>query len=157
MSDKKSEIIEKLNSVRATTKSVVAGLSEAQWAQALYAEDAHWTVLDLLRHAVNAEPGMIAWMKQVQAGGEGVPADFDLNRWNDRIVQKNQGKTAVDLLADMETNRASLLAFMDTIQEEDWGKVGRHASMLMLSIEQVCHVIADHEAGHVEEIRQATA
>ena len=89
----------------------------------------------------------------MQAGGEGVPPDFDLTRWNRRVVAKLQDKGPADLLAGMAANREALFAFMDTLADDDWAKEGRHASLHILSIEQVCHLIADHEKAHIAEIR----
>jgi hypothetical protein len=94
-------------------------------------------------------------MAQIKGGGEGVPPDFDLARWNKRVVDKLSDKRPEELLAGMAENRSALFAFMDTLDEADWDKKGRHASLQVMSIEEVCHLIADHEALHLTGIRKA--
>ena len=152
--DKKEAIQDKLTTVREETVRVLSGLTEEQWNAPVYTDEgAEWRVIDVVRHVADSERGMTALMAQVQGGGTGVPADFDMHRWNRRFVAKLQDKGPADLLADMAAHRAALFAFMDTLAEDDWAKEGRHASLHILSIEQVCHLIADHEKAHIAEIR----
>ena len=154
MSQEKREAIkQKLTTVRDETVRVLNGLTEEQWNTPVYSDEgAEWRVIDVVRHMADSERGMTALMAQVQAGGEGVSPDFDLTRWNRRVVAKQQDKGPADLLADMAANRAALFTFIDTLADDDWAKQGRHASQRILSIEQVCHLIADHERAHIAEI-----
>ena len=154
MSQEKREAIkQKLTTVRDETVRVLNGLTEEQWNTPVYSDEgAEWRVIDVVRHMADSERGMTALMAQVQAGGEGVSPDFDLTRWNRRVVAKLQDKGAADLLAGMAANREALFTFIDTLADDDWAKQGRHASQRILSIEQVCHLIADHERSHIQEI-----
>ena len=152
--DKKEAIQDKLTTVREETVRVLSGLTEEQWNAPVYSDEgAEWRVIDVVRHVADSERGMTALMAQVQGGGTGVPADFDLHRWNRRVVAESRDKGAGERLAGMAANRQALFAFMDTLAEDDWAKKGRHASLHILSIEQVCHLIADHEKAHIAEIR----
>ncbi|NJL55631.1 DinB family protein, partial [bacterium] len=65
-----------------------------------------------------------------------------------RVVQKAAEKTPNDLVAEFRQNRINLLSFIDTLHDEDWHKQGRHGSLRIMSIEEVCHLIADHELDH---------
>ena len=152
--DKKSAVKQKLTAVREETYPTLGGLADEQWNRVAYSEGAEWRVADILRHVADSEKGMTALMIQVKAGGEGVPPDFDLSRWNQRVVTKLQDKSPQALLEGMADNRAALFAFIDTLADDDWAKQGRHASLHILTIEQVCHLIADHEQTHVDEIRR---
>ena len=154
--EKKEAIKQKLTNVRDETVRVLNGLSEEQWQAPVYSDEgAEWRVIDVVRHVADSERGMTALMAQVQAGGEGVPADFDLTRWNRRVVAKLQDKGPAELLAGMSANREALFAFIDTLADDDWAKQGRHASLRIMTIEEVCHLIADHEALHLANIREA--
>ncbi len=135
--------------------AVLENLGEGDWATAVYAEDSEWTVTDLLRHLSDSEAGMITLMARIRDGGEGVPEDFDLDRWNASRVKKAQAKMPGDLLADLKTNRANLLSFMDSLAEGDWAKKGRHGSGRILSIAEICQVIATHDRTHAQDIRTA--
>ena len=159
MSDERKEAIKaRLEATRAQLLATLDELTEEEWYSAAYSEEGgDWSVLDILRHVTDSERGMTALMAQVKAGGAGVSDDFDLNRWNRRVVEKLQGKTAADMRAALIENRAALFAFIDTLNEDDWEKKGRHASGHILTIEQVCKLIARHERDHLAEIRTAVS
>lgn len=152
--DTKTAIKQKLTAVREETYRTLGGLTDEQWNAVAYSEGAEWRVADILRHVADSEKGMTALMVQVRAGGEGVPADFDLTRWNQRVVTKLQDKTPPALFEGMAANRAALFVFIDGLNDDDWGRSGRHASLRIMTIEEICHLIADHEQTHVDEIRR---
>ena len=157
MNDERKEAIKaRLTTTREQLLATLDELTDEEWHGAAYSEEGgDWRVLDILRHVTDSERGMTAMMAQLKAGGAGVSDDFDLNRWNRRVVEKLQGKTAADMRAALVENRAALFAFIDTLDEEDWEKKGRHASGHILTIEQVCKLIARHERDHLAEIRAA--
>ena len=156
MTNKKNvEIAAKLNEERAALMAFFEGLDGADWGTAVYDEETQWTVADILRHLVDAERGMTDLMSQWQQGRNPVPADFDLARWNNRVIQKTAEKSPDDLLAELRENRIKLLSFIGTIQEDDWARQGRHASLRILTIEEVCHLIGDHEMSHLKVMQEA--
>lgn len=157
MENKKLEIVQKLNDARQSLMLYFDDLKEADWETAVYHEETEWTVTDILRHLVDSERGMTSMMAQWQQGNDPIPADFDLTRWNSRAIQKRASKTPEELLADLRTNRIDLLSFIETLQDEDWQKQGRHGSLRIMTIEQVCHLIADHESDHLRVIKEAVA
>lgn len=157
MTDKKVEIAKKLNDSRQQLMLFFEGLDEAGWETAVYDEDTTWTITDILRHLADSERGMTGMMMQWQQGKDPVPADFDLERWNNRVIQKAAEKTADQLLEEMRAHRIDLLSFIDTLRDEDWETKGRHASLRIMSIEEVCHLIADHEMDHLRVMKEALA
>jgi hypothetical protein len=46
---------------------------------------------------------------------------------------------------------------IDTLADEDWDKRGRHASLEIMSVEEVLNLIADHERTHFAAVRSALA
>jgi hypothetical protein len=94
-------------------------------------------------------------IENIRKGGEGVPADFDLHRWNNRNVNKAKEKSPQILFDELENNRLRLLELLDSLEEEDWNKQGRHGSLRMMSVEEILNLIADHESWHGNDIRQA--
>ena len=156
MADAKKEAIkDKLTAARQALTSALTGLTDEQWAARAYSEGSEWAVVDILRHVADSERGMTGLMMQIKGGGEGVPEDFDLARWNQRVVNKLADKEPQELLDSMAQNRAALFAFIDGLDDADWEKKGRHASLQIMTIEEVCHLIADHEALHLAGIREA--
>lgn len=154
---KKEAIQAKLAASRDELNTTLRDLTPEQWSARAYSEGSEWQVVDILRHVADSERGMTSLMMQIKGGGEGVPADFDLSRWNQRVVNKLADKEPQELLAGMAQNRAALLTFIDDLEDGDWEKKGRHASLQIMTIEEVCHLIADHEALHLAGIREALA
>ncbi|MAU00818.1 MAG: hypothetical protein CL608_27040 [Anaerolineaceae bacterium] len=158
MTNKKNvEIAAKLNEERASLMAFFEQLEEDDWETAVYDEDTTWTITDILRHLVDAEKGMTNLIMQWQQGKNPVPADFDLERWNNRVIHKAADKTPAELLDELRENRINLLSFIDTIHEEDWGKQGRHGSLRIMTIEEVCHLIGDHGLSHLQVMKEALA
>ena len=153
MDDKKRAIQEKKVRVRQELLELLQQLNENEWETAVYAEGTEWTISDILRHLVNAEKGMTDLITQFQQGNDPVPPDFDRERFNKRVVEKTKEKSPAQLMAKLEVNQAAFLAALDHLSEEDWGKNGRHASLRILTIEQICHLIPDHEQTHIQHIR----
>ncbi len=155
MSDKAEELRQYLLTSRATLLDCLNSLTEEQWQTTVFSEENQWTVTDILRHLAEAQRGMNGQIVQIQAGGSGVPEDFDLNRWNARGVRKAQEKTPADLLAELEQGQAQALALLTTMQADDWDKKGRHGSGRILSIAEIFQIIGGHEVNHANDIRQA--
>ncbi|MCA9925462.1 MAG: DinB family protein [Anaerolineales bacterium] len=152
----KQALLDKLTKTRSTLTAYADSLAPAQWETAVYSDESQseWTVLDLLRHVVDSEQSMTALMKQIHSGGSGVPEDFNLARWNARRIEKTEHKTYADLRADLDKNRQALLAFIDSLENDDWEKKGRHGSMRILSIAEICNLIANHEQSHIHEMKK---
>ena len=157
MVDKKLEIVKKLNDERQSLILFFEQLEDSEWETAVYHEETEWTITDILRHLVDSERGMTGMMAQWQQGNNPVPPDFDLERWNNRAIQKRADKGPEELLADLRANRIDLLSFIDALRDDDWEKQGRHGSLRIMSIEEVCHLIADHELSHLHVMKEALA
>lgn len=154
--DRKEAISGRLHDVRQLTERFISGMRDEQWAMQVFSsEGGDWTAADVLRHVADSESGLLGTMQRIRAGGEGVPANFDLARWNASRVAKTRNKTPQQLLEQMDVNRKALLAFLEEITAEDLDKKGRHASLRIMSIEEILHQIADHEETHIQEIQAA--
>jgi uncharacterized protein (TIGR03083 family) len=156
MADRKEKVLEKLAKIRQELLDLVAEVDEAGWERKVWSESEEWRVSDLFRHIVGAEPSMAKLIENIRDGGKGASPEFDLARWNASRVKKTQNKSIDDLTADLAQNRVHLLSVVETLEEDDWDKKGLHGSMQVMTIEEILHRIADHEAHHMEDIRRAT-
>jgi len=149
--------MEKLAATRADLVKVARELDWDSWTHPVYGHggEKEWSAMDLLRHLVWAEGGMLRLMRQIRAGEEGAPADFDLDRYNAAGVSKLKDEMPADLLLHLEKNRKELLAFVESLEEGDWEKKGRHGSLRIMSIQEILERIADHEAQHLADLREA--
>ncbi|MBE2220870.1 MAG: DinB family protein [Anaerolineae bacterium] len=151
----KTELKTKLAENRAALFTLLNGLTDEQWQVPVFSEETIWTVADMVRHLEGAERSMITLMANIQQGGGGASEDFDLARFNASRIKKAKEKQIPELMEAMEKNREDLLAFMDSLTEEDWQKKGRHGSLRIMTIEEICTIIADHEASHAADIESA--
>ena len=155
MSEQRETLCQHLLTSRTALLACLTRLTEKQWQTVVFSDDNHWTAADILRHLVDAQRGMINQIAQIQAGGTGVPEDFDLARWNARGVRKAQEKTPVELLGELEEGQINALRLLETMQAGDWEKKGRHGSGRILTIAGIFQLIGSHEAKHAQDISQA--
>ena len=109
----------------------------------------------LLAHIAASESGQIKTAQAIAAGQPTVPDDFDLNRYNNRQVEKNKDRQPPEILFGMAESRQKLLAFLDEVPEDALDKRGKHARGDVISLEQLFLRISDHEAEHTAEIETA--
>ena len=150
--EKKAKIFQKLAGSRQALLTLLEDLDQSQWDSVVYSEDAEWTVRDLFSHIMVSEKSMTRLVEVIQEGGEGASADFDLTRWNARTVQKSSDKLPEEIRAEMIVNRGHLLELLDSMPDSDWEKKGRHGSLRIMTVEEILHLIADHECDHMNDI-----
>ncbi len=148
----KVKIFQKLSGSRQTLLARLDELDSEQWEKIVYSEDADWTVKDLLGHLMDSERSMTRLIEVIKEGGEGVPPDFDLNRWNARTIKKTTDLTTNEIRTEMISNRSRLLEMLYDMPDEDWAKKGRHGSLQIMNVEEILNLIADHENNHLRDI-----
>lgn len=151
-----AELRQELADSRARLNEVLNQVGD-RWTTQVYSDGAQWNVGQLLTHLMISEAGMFRTAKGIVNGEEGVPADFDLERYNKRSVEKQASMTPQQAHAELESTRTSLLAWMCDLSDEQLARTGRHASMKMLSVEEFLHTIASHEKTHAEDMARALA
>jgi uncharacterized damage-inducible protein DinB len=156
MDEKKEAVKGDLADARNGLFAVLQELRESAWDIPVYSEGETWTVADILRHLTASERDMTLLIERIRQGSGGVPEDFDLKRWNSRSIVKAESKSPADLQAEMYENRTYLLGMIDSIEPKEWDIQGRHASLRIMTVEEILHLIADHERRHTVDIRQAT-
>ncbi len=145
------QIREELAESRARLNQVLNAVGD-RWDTQVYSEGAQWNVRQLVTHLAISEAGMFSTAKAILKGGEGVPADFDLERYNRRSVEKNAEQTPEAARAALDQSRAEILAWMCDLTDEQIARSGRHASMQILTIEEFLRLIASHEKTHADDI-----
>ena len=155
MDAKKERIKDELADARNELLAVLEGLPELAWDTPVYSEGETWTVADILRHLTAAERDMTLLVERIRQGSGGVPADFDLDRWNARTIEKAETMSPADLQAEMLENRSHLVEVIDSIRPEEWDIQGRHGSLRIMTVEEILHLIADHERRHTADIGSA--
>jgi hypothetical protein len=155
MDDRKHQLHDHLNATREAVLKIIGNMQPDDWNLQVQGEDGQWTVKQVMLHLATSETGQIATGRSIVAGQPTVPDDFDLNRYNNRQVEKNAAKTPPEILFGMAESRQKLLAFLDEVSKADLDKRGKHARGDVISLEQLFYRIGEHEAEHAELIRQA--
>jgi hypothetical protein len=153
MTDRKSQLRQTIQADDAASMAIFRRISPEQWDQPVPSDEgANWKARDVLAHLAVSEGGQLAVIQRVLAGEGGVPADFELNRYNRRSVQKQAERTVPDFLAGIERDHVQVIGLLETVSETDLDKTGRHARGDMLTVEQFFHRITEHRRQHADEL-----
>ncbi len=123
-----------------------------RWDTQVYTEGAAWTVRQLAVHLMISDKGQTSTVMGIARGENPVPADFDLERYNRRSVEKRADTSIGDVRASLATSFAEREAWLDTLDDAALDKSGRHGSGRILTIAQILQVMADHERDHANDI-----
>jgi hypothetical protein len=155
ITDKKTELKQKLTQTRTELESLLASLIPEQWHVPVISEGDTWTVRDIVAHLVENERGMSIHVHKIRQGKETVPESFDLTRWNAGLKGRMGNPTPAELLEALAQTRAKTLSVLESIGPEEWSLTGRHPSRGPITIEQYYETMADHDAGHTNDIKKA--
>jgi DinB superfamily len=151
MSERIQKIKENLANGRARLNYVLDRVGD-RWETPVYAEGAAWNVLQLVTHLMITDKGHNNTVIGIAKGEEIIPADFDLQRYNKRSVEKRGVMTPEDVRAALATTYAERNVWLDSIDDATLDKKGRHGSMRILSIAEILHVVANHDRDHANDI-----
>ncbi len=157
MADRKHvEIAEKLNDARSELMAFFDGLAAGEWDTAVYHESTTWTITDILRHLVDAERGMASMIMQWQQGQDPRPA-----RLRPGPLEQPHRKRKPPTKSRMNSSPtfARIAPNLPELHRHPprrrlGPKQGRHGSLRIMSIEEVCHLIADHELDHLRAAKE---
>lgn len=153
MSDRKDKLRQTIQADDAASLAIFKRLSPEQWERPVPSDEgADWKARDVLAHVAVSEGGQLVVIGRVLAGEGGVPADFELNRYNRRAVQKQAERSTDDFLASIERDHANVLEALEAASDADLDKTGRHARGDTLTIEQFFLRITEHRRQHAEEL-----
>jgi len=156
MSSRRDSIHQRITADHAACMSIFNSLTPEQWATPVPSdEDAQWMAKDVLIHVAISESGQLGQIERCLKGEAPVPDDFDLTRFNRRSVQKNAEKPIPELLNMIEIGHTQILARLETVEEADFDKSGRHARGDIITVEQFFIRITEHRRQHAEEINKA--
>ena len=153
-----SERIEKIKANLADARQHLNAILDKvadRWDTQVYSDGAAWTVHQLVIHLMVTDKGHNNTVKGIANGEETIPADFDLERFNRRSVEKRAETTVDEARASLAVTASERNAWLDSIDDATLDKKGRHGSMRVLSIEEITQVIADHDRDHGNDIARA--
>jgi hypothetical protein len=123
-----------------------------RWDTPVYTEGAAWTVRQLAIHLMISDKGQSNTAMAIARGEDLIPADFDLERYNRRSVEKRAETSIGDVRAGLAESFAEREAWLDSLDDAALDNQGRHGSGRILSVAQIMQVMADHERDHANDI-----
>lgn len=155
--DRKTEWQQKLVASRAALLALLTSLQPEQWTQPVFTEGDTWTVTTVVSHLLDSERGMSIQIHKTRKGEETIPEGFDINRWNASVQKRVGNLSSAELIAGLEVTRAKTLDVMNSLQDEDWARTGRHPTRGLITIEQYYETIYGHELSHAADMKRALA
>lgn len=153
-SDTIDKLRARLTDARAVLDAVLDRVGD-RWDTPVYAAGDAWTARDLLIHLMISDRGQSKTVQTIAQGGDPLPADFDLERYNSSSVKKAAATTPEEARASLAASRADLLAWLPTVTEPMLAQSGRHASGNIFTVAQYLKIMALHERDHANDLARA--
>ena len=143
-------LLQQLDESRAYLERVIAQVED--WDMQVYADGLAWTARELIIHLADADKGHNFQAMSIAQDKNPIPEDFDIERYNRRMTEKTAEKSAEQALEELAQTREQLKAWLAEIDDSILDKKGRHASLHILSVEEILGWSAKHERGHAEDL-----
>lgn len=140
-----------LAAARAALNNVLDQVGD-RWETQIYADGAAWNARQLLVHLAITEQGQVNTVMAVAEGKNPVPEDFDLNRYNQRSVEKRAEMTVEQARQQLDETRLKFNDWLDQLDEATLDLTGRHGTLQVMSIAEFLQTIAAHERAHADDI-----
>ena len=152
MSERLESHKQKLAEARATLNAALDRIGTRSEEQ-IYSEGAQWTLRQLAVHLMLADKGHNNMIAHYAEGKEFIPADYDIQRYNKRSVDKQAEVTLEQAREALAQSRRELLTWFDAQPDDSFlDKIGRHANLQIMTISQIIDVMCGHEINHANDI-----
>lgn len=123
-----------------------------RWETRVYSDGLQWTVRQLVAHLADAEKGHLNMAMGAVEGKDTIPEDFDIERYNASRTRKNAEKTVEESRESLAASREALNEWLFTLSAEQLNRKGRHATLRMMTVEQILRTNALHERMHTNDL-----
>ena len=114
-----------------------------------------WSAAMVVSHLADAE--LVYGMRLKQMLTEERPhfAPYDENAWTERFARVPEDTK--EALARWRMLREHNVRLLDSLDEADWRRTGVHSQRGEMTLRQVATLMADHDRGHLDQLRRAVA
>jgi len=149
------ELADALHSEGDKTLAFFRQLTPQQMQAQIYEDGLAWNTHDLLAHFVEVEGSIGRVLRQVSEGGEGVAADFNINRWNARhTTEMSAAHDDAWLLEEFARRRAANVEWVSTLTDELLERRGRHPALGETELKHMVKLMYIHLIGHQRDIKR---
>jgi hypothetical protein len=153
--DESAALAAKLEAEGRKLMEFMGGLAEAHWNMEIYTEGTMWTTRSIVAHLVSAERAFLKLFQQIRDGGDGVSADFEIDRWNASQQRRMQQLNTAQLLTQFLEARANTVEFVRGLVSDELAMQGRHPYLGATSLREMIKMIHIHGQTHYRDVRRA--
>jgi uncharacterized damage-inducible protein DinB len=155
MSEEAQSLAQKLEQEGEKTLAFFRSLEDASWSRPVYTEPHTWTVRDVLAHLVTAEKGLLELFESILRGSPGVAADFSIDDYNARHLEKTAALTPEELLEGYRQVRAETVQWTRQRTSTELERRGRHPFLGETTLREMLKMIYLHNQLHLRDVRKA--
>lgn len=155
MKDTPESLAARLEKEGEKTAAFLKELSTPDWDAAVYSEGAAWPVKEIISHIVESERDLPRLFRRIVIEGQGVPDDFDLDRYNESKVNKVGERSPEELTKMFKKRRAETVAFVAGFSEDDLSKIGKHPFLGDTEVVEMIKLMYIHIKLHTRDIKRA--
>ena len=148
------ELAQKLKSEGEKLAAFFGGLIDEQWKKEVYTEGSVWTIRSILAHLMASEGSLVKMFDGIRQGGEGVPEDFVIDRYNAHQQEKTKELTLTDLLEQYRSTRGRTVLWVSSLSDSDLEKTGRHPYLGVTTLREMVKMIYIHNQTHYRDLRR---
>lgn len=149
-----NDLSEKLKSEGEKFYAMFAGFTDDQWKSEIYTEGETWTIRNVLSHFVTSERGLLKLFEQIRLGGAGASDDFSIDRYNATQQARSKDLTPTELLEQYKEVRASSVAWVSGLKEEELEIKGRHPFLDVTTIREMIKMLYIHNQTHHRDMKK---
>ena len=155
MADEVARLAERLRHEGERTASFFEGLAPNRWDRPVYAAGPGWQVRQILAHFISAEAAYLHFIRQVLAGGPGLPQDFDIDAFNAAEVPQYSKETPAQLLDTYRRTRTQTVDLAASLSPTDLDREGYHPWFGVMKLGWFLRLCYNHNSIHTRDIRRA--
>jgi uncharacterized protein (TIGR03083 family) len=130
-------------------------LEPEHWQQQVYTTGSCWSVRHVLAHFACTERALVRLMQDSLGGGSGVPADFDIDAFNEREVAAREERPREQLIEDFRQARAASVSFVEGLSPEDLPRRAGHPWFGEMQVRDMLKLMYRHNMIHLRDVRKA--
>lgn len=152
--NRKADIIAELTEGGRQTEQFFGSLDPDALQRPVYTDEVNWNVRQVLAHLITIERSMQWLFRNMLAGGPGSPEDFDLMRYNREQPPKLDPLSLDELLEQFRRVRRETLEIVESLQDADLDRTGRHPYHGIDRLEVFIRWAAEHARRHETDVRR---
>ncbi|GAB4573577.1 MAG: hypothetical protein Kow0077_16390 [Anaerolineae bacterium] len=153
--ERTAKYIRRLANEGLATLDFFRGLAPSDWQVQIYTAGSGWKVQQILFHLLNAEQAFHHLITDITRGGEGAPANMDLDAFNEQQVRGAFNYDPDTLIRQFSDARLNTIELLRTLSDEDLMRTGRHPFLGITTVEKMVQLIYRHVMIHQRDIRRA--